>query len=77
MTAGDVIVLDLSVVHCTSQNLSDEYRLSADTRWTVTQRARSSAEEGSDEATADPPPPEASIRFHRQRVDPDAESTVI
>jgi len=55
---GDVVILDLTVLHCTSRNVSDEYRLSCDTRWTAT--CSSADDEDS------PSPPSASIRFKRQ-----------
>jgi hypothetical protein len=30
---GDVVVLDLKTIHMTAKNISDEYRISCDTRW--------------------------------------------
>lgn len=58
--AGSVVILDLSVLHGTTINRSDSYRLSCDTRWTCTTHTRS------DEALsplASTPTPRASIRF--------------
>jgi len=47
--AGSVILLSLHVLHASSMNLRDKYRLSCDTRWTITPRPDM--------------PPQATIRF--------------
>ncbi len=57
--AGSVILLDLRVLHCTSVNTSDQYRLSCDSRWTV-----SAAADG--EVLT---PPQASIHFKLRSPD--------
>jgi ectoine hydroxylase-related dioxygenase (phytanoyl-CoA dioxygenase family) len=77
MKAGSVVLLDLSVLHCTSINQSDEYRLSCDTRWTITEGSAvdaAAAESSSSVSNSHPHPPQATIKFKLQSRDKSAES---